>query len=204
MKTNSLLYLTLRNKVLVSSCAFLLSVSCSKEMSAVAPQLRTVSLFMEQTPSNYTQKDSTWAIELGLKFRTTVAGTIDGIRFYKTSGNTGLHTGQLYSGDGTLLSSAVFTNETDTGWQTVMFTNPVPISSNKTYIAAYHSSWGTYVSTDLGFYKAFTNAPLTALADSTDGPNGVYKYTSSPQFPDTGYQSTNYWVDVILTYPTGE
>ena len=43
-------------------------------------------------------------IELGVKFTAEHDGFINGVRFYKQSGNTGTHTGQLWSTDGTLLA----------------------------------------------------------------------------------------------------
>lgn len=187
-------------------CIFLLSISCKKEQSAEPPILPppiepvttvTDSIFTNQIPAGKTGNDSTGGIELGLKFRSTAAGNVVGIKFYKTSGNTGTHTGQLYSSDGTLLGSEVFTNETDSGWQTVLFANAIPIDANKTYTAAYYSSLGNYISTAFGLKTAITNAPLTALADSTDGINGLYKYTNTPALPDSGYHSSNYWVDVL-------
>ncbi|MGH3626973.1 MAG: DUF4082 domain-containing protein, partial [Sciscionella sp.] len=102
-----------------------------------------------------------------------------------------------YSLDGTLLASQVFLNETDSGWQTAVFEAPVPIAADTTYIAAYHSSLGNYISTISGLETATTNGPLTALADSTDGVNGLFKYTDSPALPDGGYQASNYWVDIV-------
>ncbi len=50
-----------------------------------------------------TQDNDTSAVELGVKFRSDVDGFITGIRFYKTSGNTGTHTGTLWSSPGTNL-----------------------------------------------------------------------------------------------------
>jgi len=183
---------------------FLVVVSCKKEQSAVGPTQPTEpvatvtdSLFTNQVPAGKTGNDSVGGIELGMKFRSTADGNVIGVKFYKTPGNNGTHTGQFYSSDGTLLASQAFANESDSGWQTVVFANAVPIVANKTYIAAYHSSLGNYVSTAFGLKTAITNAPLTALADSTDGINGLYKYTNTPALPDTGYLSSNYWVDVL-------
>ncbi|MFI5153538.1 MAG: DUF4082 domain-containing protein [Chitinophagales bacterium] len=214
MKKSSYLNATTMSAAFTSLCIILFSISCSKEQSSIAPpppppppppQSISVSLFSGQVPTDTTQNDNYGnGIVLGLKFRTNIAGTIDGLRFYKTHGNAGEHVGLLYSVDGTLLASAAFTNETDTGWQTATLSQPVSISVNTTYIGAYYSSLGNYVSTNYGLKNAVTNPPLTALADSTDGPNGLFKYTSSFLMPDQGYMSNNYWVDVILTYQKSE
>src|SRR5690348_16563444 len=42
-------------------------------------------------------------IEVGVKFQSEVAGDVTGIRFYKSTTNTGTHVGNLWSADGTLL-----------------------------------------------------------------------------------------------------
>jgi hypothetical protein len=192
--------ITTEKAILALLSIFLFSISCTKELSAVAPPApESVSIFTTQVPAGPTYNDSTGGIELGLKFQSSGAGYADGIRFYKTSGNIGTHTAELYSSDGTRLASAVFTNETDSGWQHVLFATAIPIAANTTYIAAYYSSLGNYNSTPYGLKTAIINPPLTALADSTDGINGLYKYTNAPAFPDGGYLSNNYWVDVIAT-----
>ncbi|HEX2272735.1 MAG TPA: DUF4082 domain-containing protein, partial [Acidimicrobiales bacterium] len=47
-------------------------------------------------------------LELGVKFRSDVAGTVTGGRFYKGAGDAGTHVGNLWSASGTLLASATF------------------------------------------------------------------------------------------------
>jgi hypothetical protein len=41
------------------------------------------------------------------------------------------------------------------------------------------------------------NSPLTALANGTDGPNGLYRYGASA-FPTNSFGAANYWVDVVF------
>ena len=96
------------------------------------------------------------------------------------------------------MASKAVSSETDSGWQSVFFDNAVPIIADTTYIAAYYSSLGNYILTAYALKTAVTNGPLTALADSTEGLNGIFKYTSTPVLPDSGYLSSNYWVDVIF------
>src|SRR4029077_4721782 len=57
----------------------------------------------------------TGAVELGVKFRSDVAGHITGIRFYKGPGNTGTHVGNLWSAGGTKLATVTFTGESASG-----------------------------------------------------------------------------------------
>jgi hypothetical protein len=186
-------------------CIFLIGISCTKERSVEGhPHTGPYSIFTNQLPASQTVNDSTGTgIEVGVKFQSTTAGTAEGIRFYKSSGNIGTHSAQLYSADGTLMASKPFTSETDSGWQSVLFDSAIAITANTTYIAAYHSSLGNYTGTIFGLKTAITNTPLTALADGTDGLNGVYKYTNIPALPDSGYFSSNYWVDILLV-PSGQ
>ena len=105
------------------------------------------------------------AVELGVKFRSDVAGTITGIRFYKGSANTGTHVGNLWSSAGTWLATAIFTNETESGWQEALFATPVAIVSNTVYVASYHATNGHY-SADLNYFLTdVDNPPLHALTD---------------------------------------
>jgi hypothetical protein len=47
-----------------------------------------------------------------------------------------------------------------------------------------------------------TNGPVTAPQSSAvAGGNGVYNYASTPSFPASTYNATNYWVDVAYTQP---
>ncbi len=140
------------------------------------------------------------AVELGVQFTSDISGSITGIRFYKSATNTGTHVGSLWTSAGTLLATATFTNETVSGWQQVNFTTPVAITANTTYVASYHTNVGQYSVNSGYFATSSDNPPLHALSNGTSGGNGVYKYSSAtPVFPNSTYNSTNYWVDVVLT-----
>ncbi|WP_210420322.1 Ig-like domain repeat protein [Aquisphaera giovannonii] len=158
-----------------------------------------ISIWSNSTvPGTPSQSDPN-SVELGVKFRSDVAGFIDGLRFYKGSGNTGTHVGSLWTSSGTLLAQATFTSETASGWQQVLFSTPIAISANTTYVAAYLAPAGHYASDDGHFAnKSVSNGPLHALADGTDGGNGVYVYSSTSAFPVDTYKSENYYVDVVF------
>jgi hypothetical protein len=146
------------------------------------------------------------AVEVGVKFASEVSGSITGIRFYKGPQNTGVHTGHLWRGNGTLLATVRFDNETASGWQRANFPSPVPINANTTYVASYHTESGHYALTPNYFSNSgFDNAPLRALRDGVDGPNGVYVYGRSgfPLFPSSSFQGANYWVDVEFVPSSG-
>ncbi len=140
----------------------------------------------------------TGQVEVGVKFRASQNGTVTGIRFYKGAGNGGTHLGSLWTGTGTKLGTATFSGETATGWQQASFPTPIPVTAGTTYVASYFAPTGRYSVTENAFGSATTRGPLTALANGTDGVNGVYRYGASA-FPTTGYQSSNYWVDVVFT-----
>ena len=113
------------------------------------------------TPANPSANDSA-AVELGVKFESSTAGYVTGIRFYKGSGNTGTHVGHLWTSTGTLLATATFTGETATGWQQVTFANPVAIAANTVYVASYYAPNGGYAA-DSGYFASsgVTSGPLT-------------------------------------------
>ena len=157
------------------------------------------SLWNETVTPAITAKPDRNAVELGVKFKSDVNGYITGIRFYKGSGNTGTHVGNLWTSSGQRLATATFTNETATGWQQVNFAQPVPITANTVYVASYHTSVGYYAINE-GFFAnaSIDNPPLRFLRDGESGGNGVYKYGTSG-FPNQTYRSSNYWVDVVFT-----
>ena len=158
----------------------------------------TVSLFSSSdTPAILSDSDTS-QVNLGVRFTSTSAGTITGIKYYKGANDTGTHTGTLWSSTGTLLATATFTNETASGWQTVTFSNPVAIDAGTTYVASYHSN-GHYTATGNYFTTARTNGPLTAPA----GNNGVYAYGTGNLFPTSAFGATNYWVDVVFNPASG-
>lgn len=159
------------------------------------------------TPPNAVANDNE-PIEVGVKFRSDVYGAVTGIRFYKMAANTGTHTGTLWTADGRQLATATFSGESATGWQTVTFSNPVPIQPGTTYVASYHAPVGEYAATAGYFWNApaptmqggaITDAgPLHILHSSGSGTNGVYAYSGATTFPSNAYQAANYWVDVTF------
>jgi hypothetical protein len=156
-------------------------------------------IFGNMTPGNPSASDG-HAVELGVKFNSSLAGYITGIRFYKGSGNTGTHVGYLWTNTGTLLASATFTGESSSGWQRVNFSTPIGIAANTTYVASYLAPAGHYADDQNYFASSgVTNGPLTALSNSASGGNGVYLYGTSGGFPTNTYRSTNYWVDVLFS-----
>jgi hypothetical protein len=133
------------------------------------------------------------ALELGVSFKSDVSGSITGVRFYKSSTNTGTHVGHLWSSTGALLASVTFAGETASGWQQANFSSPVAITANTVYVASYATSVGHF-SADWNYFatSGVNNPPLHALQT----PDGVYGVMDS--FPSSTHQSANYWVDVVF------
>jgi hypothetical protein len=113
--------------------------------------------------------------ELGVRFWADSDGYILGIRFYESVNNTGVHIGNLWSSGGALLASGTFSNESASGWQQLLFANPLPVTANTTYVASYFIPVG-FDSFDRGLFASagVDSPPLHALANGVDGQNGVF------------------------------
>ncbi|WP_454630071.1 DUF4082 domain-containing protein [Bradyrhizobium cenepequi] len=138
------------------------------------------------------------AVELGVRFQTSVTGTVTGVRFYKSSQDIGTHTGELWSSTGVKLATVIFTNETASGWQSATFSTPITLTPGQIYTVSYHTNVGHYSNTTNYFTSDVRSGPLTALASG----NGVFAYGSTSLFPTDTFQSTNFWVDVMFNPST--
>ena len=171
----------------------------TKSLSITIDSVPLVTIWPSTTVPSLVDGGPDSAVELGVKFRSDVTGTITGIRFYKAAANTGTHVGNLWSSTGTLLGTVTFADETVSGWQQAFFATPVAIASNTVYVASYHANNGHY-SADLNYFaaKGFDNPPLHALTNGVSGGNGVYAYGASSAFPNQTWNAANYWVDVVF------
>lgn len=132
-------------------------------------------------------------LEVGVKFQSSKAGIVKGVRFFKISGTTGIHTANLWNSAGTKLATGQFT-ETASGWQQVLFSSPVSIAANTIYTASIFSASGDYISKLSGLATATISSSLSTVV----GSNGVFKYTTSG-FPTATYQNSNYYIDVVFS-----
>jgi len=168
-----------------------LSITVSAGNSSIWPS-NPVPAIVDAGPDN--------AVELGVKFRSDVAGFITGIRFYKSALNTGTHVGSLWSSTGTRLGTATFTGETASGWQQVNFTSPVAIAANTVYVASYFCPNG-HLSGNLDYFatQGVDSPPLHAPATGVVAGNGVFAYGATSSFPNGTFRALNYWVDVVFS-----
>ncbi|MEY9892218.1 hypothetical protein ABIA35_004978 [Catenulispora sp. MAP12-49] len=156
------------------------------------------SVFPSSSTPGTADSGDPYSVVVGVKVTPSDNGRIDGVRFYKASTNGGVHTGSLWTSDGKLLATGTFVNETASGWQTLMFADPVPVREGATYVASYYAPGGHY-SYDVGYFLngPAGQAPITAPADGASGGNGVYTYDGASAFPNLSHNDANYWVDVV-------
>ena len=165
-------------------------------------------LFTNQIPVIIGAHDGV-SYELGMKFQSSVSGTISAIRYWKDASEpAGNHVGNIWSSTGTLLASTAFMNETASGWQQQSLTPSLTIQANTTYIVsvnigAYYVATNSgpffpILKTDAGLFFPVVNGALTSLAD---GNNGVFG--SPGQFPTQSFEFSNYFRDVVFTPTPG-
>src|SRR5271166_528266 len=109
-----------------------LAVLVREESSA-----QSISIFGNSVPSDPTGGGN--KVTLGVKFWSSQSGTISAIRFYRAAVSSNGYVASLYSAGGTLLGSATPAHAAGPlpSWQVANFASPIPVSANKTYVAAY-------------------------------------------------------------------
>ena len=126
---------------------------------------------------------------LGVKFTADVAGSVTGVRFYKAAANTGTHVGALWSADRQLLAQGTFSGESASGWQTVTFATPVPITAGTTYVASYLAPNGHYSVTSGGLRLGADRQPAAARARRRGrAPTASSLYSATSVVPDQQLQ----------------
>jgi hypothetical protein len=182
----------------VLSRALALAIGLALPAAAQQP----ITIFGNSAPLN--PIDDGLSVTIGVKFWSTQAGTISGIRFYRAVPNPNGYTAKLYTAGGILLGSVTLPPDTDPtpGWRVANFASPIPIAANTTYISSYFSNIGRGAWDEFGLTMGVTNGPLTAPASSAVGGNGVYRYNN--RFPNNSNNASNFWVDVLFnpTVPT--
>jgi hypothetical protein len=163
-----------------------------RSVTAICP----CSLFANAVPKNPAVNDTS-DVELGVRFTAATDGLVTGVRFYKGTGNSGTHTGSLWSAAGSRLATGTFSSETATGWQSLTFSTPVSITAGATYTASYRAPAGRYASDPWAFSaRDWVASPLTAIRSNGTSHNGVF--ADGGNFPSSSYQDANYYVDVTF------
>ena len=171
----------------------------------ITPRPCPCTIFENATPTT-TDSGSGTPVEVGMKFRADTSGTISGIRFYKATANTGPHTVNLWTANGSLLATAISGAETGSGWQQANFATPVAVTAGTLYVASYRTTTG-HVADDK-WYSTYPpeffqptgvdNTPVH-MADPL-GPDGPSVFTNGGPgtFPTQASLDENYWIDVVF------
>jgi hypothetical protein len=127
-----------------------------------------------------------------MKFTVSSAAQLTVIRFYKSPGETGAHTGTLWTSGGTKLATVSFTSETASGWQQQALSAPVQLQPGVTYVVSVNAN-SYFVDTPGGLSTSLGSGPLHSVV----GSNGVFG-SAAGVFPTQTYNSSNYFVDVVV------
>jgi glucose/arabinose dehydrogenase len=149
-------------------------------------------LLTTQTPSAQDIGDGV-SYELGVRVVSDVAGQITALRFWKGAGETGVHTGHVWTAAGQLLATVTFTNEGVSGWQEQALASPVAVVPNTEYVVSVTTSANKlFVTTPGMFGGGLVNNHLRAVA----GANGVFGPVGAR--PAQSSNNANYFRDLVF------
>lgn len=153
------------------------------------------------TPFTTDYSADTAAINAGAKFKVNGAPYVQGVKFYKGSGNTGIHTAHLYDiTASTDLASAEYTDETSSGWQSVDFESPVQVQNTHDYMVWVQMPNGNYaVDGAPGGSNSFDDHGQFGASDDVvympgGTGTGVYSYSSDDTTVPSNTTGNNFWV----------
>ncbi len=180
--------------VLVASAAALVVAAVTAPLqSPQAAAAGTAYTIWSQDAVPRTPADpDTSSVTVGVEFSSRVAGSVSGIRFFKSAENHGPHVGQLWDADGRLLTKVTFVSTSSVGWQTARFASPVHVSPSVRYVASYTAPQGRYAGDIGGLSPSHPKVTQDLTAR-----RGVYSYGSGA--PAQTYQDSNYYVDVLFS-----
>ena len=141
-----------------------------------------VTLFEQAVPATPDVNDS-GSVVPGVKFSSTSAGKVRGVRFYKAAANKGTHAVGLWGSTGTLLAQATVSGETTSGWQEANFASPVSISASTTYVAGYLAPKGHYSANSQGFSHGDEKHAANRAGELDDAERGLHLQRLA-RFPD--------------------
>lgn len=158
-------------------------------------------------PKGAVSADDLSGTELGIKLAPQTNGYISAVRFYKPITSTlSSHDVHIWGTTGSVLATAVSSNESDYGWQEVKLSSPLRVDEGKVYIVSFSSPDGVYmasqhgVDNDLGnsYIKAYANGDSRNAATGSGNGNGVFSATSGG-YPNSAFNASYYWVDAVFT-----
>lgn len=139
-------------------------------------------------------------VEVGLRFRTIIDGSITALRCYRGPGDLAALNGTLWSGTGVALATVSFPAPTAEGWQEIAIA-PVAVRAGADHVVSVWRPQGRY-GFDIGLFASAPYevwpllAPISgdASAGAPSG-NGLYRF-GSPGFPTSTYGGTSYGLDI--------
>jgi hypothetical protein len=131
-----------------------------------------------------------WSYELGMKFSVDQPTQLSAVRFWKTPGERGVHTGTIWSSAGSVIAQAEFALETASGWQQQPLASPVTLQPGQTYVVSVNAN-DFFAYTSGGLASQVVAGPLRTVA----GANGVFG-SAAGVFPAESFNNSNYFVDV--------
>lgn len=173
--------------------ALVLSVTGAQAVPGPALPAGVQSLWGAGRPVTAVTDPDTNSVELGTVFTPKVSGTVVGVKFWKTSQNTGTHVGNLWSKDGRKLAAVTFSGESRDGWQLATFARPVAVTAGTSYVVSYLAPKGRYAITE-----NFTGASSSSQLAVPRAKSGVYSYGRTSSFPRLTWRGSQYWVDVMF------
>jgi hypothetical protein len=150
----------------------------------------TFTLFGALTPQQELQVGSK---EVGELFKTTQAGAVVGLRFWRSPSETGPHAVTLWDTAGNILARVSFAAGGGSGWQEQLLSQPVFISANQYCWVSYTVNSWTGATPDAlyggcNFGIPIVNGPLRTYCAGTN---------AAGQFPGAiGNDTTNYFADI--------
>jgi Domain of unknown function (DUF4082) len=182
-----------RGRLVIAASALLVAGLGATALTAWAQSSQTTyySFFTGVDTSRVQADPERQPVELGLRFRSAVGGSIDAVRFLKVPGDVNSHRVSVWTTDGTRLATATSSGETSSGWQQVKLSRPISVAAGQTYVVSYHTT--RYMSSTSYFGSPRKVGPLVAYAYA----NGVYAY-GSDGYPNQTWEASNYWVDLVF------
>ena len=142
----------------------------------------------------------TSAVELGVKFRSDVAGSITGDPLLQDLRRTRAPTpARCGRPTGANLGTVTFSGESATGWQEATFGAPIPIAADTTYVASYHTTVGQLRHRHVVRDGRRRQPPAArARRTATTGPTASTRTAPAGSIPTRPSASSNYLVDVVF------
>ena len=132
-------------------------------------------------------------VEVGVKFHASVNGFVKGIRFYRTQRDAAGYTVHLWDNKGSALATMTGAGQqSNGGWQTIEFKEPVAIAAKQNFTASYYAAAGQ-VSERIPAFQVETGRGLSVSALEQGGvsiTNGGY--------PAQVAKDTDFMVDVLF------